>query len=64
MSSDNDELPSTVVPGGDQNDVTAHEDEMDQIVGGRSINDQLVIARMKVEQNNSDDDVSLLMIVR
>ncbi len=55
MSSD---LPSTMVPGSDQNDVTTQEDEMDTIVG-RNLNDQLVIARMKVEQNNSDDVSSI-----
>jgi len=45
-----------MVPESDQNDVTAQED--DTIVG-RNLNDQLVIARMKVEQNNSDDVSSI-----
>ncbi len=53
MSSDNDDLPNTMVPGSDQNDVTAQEDD------GRNLKDQLVIARMKVEQNNSDDVSSI-----
>ncbi len=65
MSSDNVEMPSTTLLGGNQNDVTDQEDEglmsVDQIVGR---NDHSIIARMKVEQNNSDDVRSFEIIHR